>query len=233
MYLSLVEICEVRYPETLKYVAVINAPKIMPVIWSLVKPLLHEATTKKVKILGGNYKEVLLKLIDADVLPKCYGGNRTDPDGNPRCTTVINQGGMIPKEFYNQSEPDIKMTTSTIGRGSTLQLEYQITQPNSLLRWEFLSEDYDVGFGIYRRTIDSRQKASEMIEVLKTERANSQLVPEDGLLECEEVGTYVVRFDNSYSWARSKKIHYLIEILEPETKEESDDEEFIIASERM
>ena len=56
-------------------------------------------------------------------------------------------------------------------------------------RWEFLSEDYDVGFGIYRRTIDSRQKASEMIEVLKTERANSQLVPEDGLLECEEVGT--------------------------------------------
>ena len=32
---------------------------------------------------------MLLKLIDADVLPKSYGGNRTDPDGNPRCTTVV------------------------------------------------------------------------------------------------------------------------------------------------
>ena len=40
-------------------------------------------------LVAGNYKEVLLKLIDADVLPKCYGGNRTDPDGNPRCTTVV------------------------------------------------------------------------------------------------------------------------------------------------
>ena len=28
-----------------------------------------------------------------------------------------------------------------------------------------------------------------MKEMLKTERANSQLVPEDGILECEETGT--------------------------------------------
>ena len=26
----------------------------------------------------------------------------------------------------------------------------------------------------------------------------------------------VVRFDNTYSWTRSKKVHYVIEILEPD-----------------
>ena len=46
----------------------------------------------------------------------------------------VKQGGMIPKEFYNQAEPDIKMTTASIKRGSTLHLEYQIDIPNSLLR---------------------------------------------------------------------------------------------------
>lgn len=27
----------------------------------------------------------------------------------------------------------------------------------------------------------------------------------------------VLRFDNSYSWARSKKVFYIIEVLEPDT----------------
>lgn len=236
VYLTLVKVCEMRYPETLKFVAVINAPKFMPVIWSLVKPLLHEATVKKVRIFGGHYKDFLLKHIDPEVLPMNYGGTRTDPDGNPRCINTVKQGGMIPKEYYNQAEPDIKMTTASIKRGSTLHLEYQIDLPNSLLRWEFQTEGYDIGFGIYKRTMNCHQKASEMKEMLKTERANSQLVPEDGILECEETGTYVVRFDNSYSWARAKKVHYLIEVLEPKDKiekedEDDNDEEYAMANE--
>jgi len=32
----------------------------------------------------------------------------------------------------------------------------------------------------------------------------------------------VVRFDNTYSWARGKKIHYLIEVLEPESQNGDD-----------
>ena len=39
----------------------------------------------------GNYKDVLLKVIDPDNLPACYGGNQKDPDGNPRCITRVSQ----------------------------------------------------------------------------------------------------------------------------------------------
>lgn len=29
----------------------------------------------------------------------------------------------------------------------------------------------------------------------------------------------ILRFDNTYSWARAKKIHYLVEVLEPDTED--------------
>lgn len=64
----------------------------------------------------------------------------------------------------------------------------------------------------------------------------------------------VVRFDNTYSWARSKKVHYLIEVLEPESRNgnscgkknantnsstsldgqvDEDDDEFVMAQENI
>ncbi|XP_052799680.1 SEC14-like protein 2 isoform X1 [Mya arenaria] len=221
MYLTIVETAESKYPEVLKKVFVINSPKMFPVIWSVVRPFLHENTAKKVAVLAGNYQEALLKEIDADQLPMCYGGTLTDPDGDPRCRTHINQGGIIPKEYYNQAVPHSAMTCTTIGRGSTLQLEYEVHKPNSALRYEFLTEGYDVGFGVFRKSSRERLKAGDMETVLPTQRSNSHLVPEDGAVECDIPGIYVVRFDNTYSWARSKKLHYLIEVLEVSTRNSS------------
>ncbi|XP_052269922.1 SEC14-like protein 2 isoform X1 [Dreissena polymorpha] len=229
MYLAIVDAAESKYPEVLKRVFVINSPKFFPLIWSVVRPFLHENTAKKVLVLSGNYKEELLKEIDADQLPACYGGTLTDPDGNPRCVTHINQGGQVPKEYYNQSVPHGKMTTVSIGRGSSLQLEFEVHRPNSVLRYEFQTEDHDIGFGVFRKVTKERLRAEDMTTVLPTERSNCYLVPEDGVIECEEPGIYVVRFDNTYSWARSKKLHYLIEVLEvpsSKTGSQSPEEDF-------
>lgn len=38
-----------------------------------------------------SYKEDLLEVIGADVLPAFLGGNRTDPDGNPMCHTIVSK----------------------------------------------------------------------------------------------------------------------------------------------
>lgn len=38
---------------------------------------------------GGAWEKALLKKIDADVLPKHWGGTRVDPDGNPKCPSVV------------------------------------------------------------------------------------------------------------------------------------------------
>lgn len=57
--------------------AIINAPPSFTFIWSIVKPWLAKETVEKVDILGKDYKEVLLQIIDADNLPTTLGGNCT------------------------------------------------------------------------------------------------------------------------------------------------------------
>lgn len=54
--------------------AIVNAPSTFTAIWGIMKPWLAKETVAKVDILGSNYKDVLLKLIDADNLPSSLGG---------------------------------------------------------------------------------------------------------------------------------------------------------------
>lgn len=57
--------------------AIINAPSSFTFIWSMVKPWLAKETVEKVDILGKDYKEVLLQIVDGDNLPTTLGGNCT------------------------------------------------------------------------------------------------------------------------------------------------------------
>jgi hypothetical protein len=81
---------EANYPELLRRVFVINAPKILPILWSMVIPFMHQRTRDKIQVYGHDskqWKAALLADIDPDQLPVCYGGTMTDPDGNPNCIT--------------------------------------------------------------------------------------------------------------------------------------------------
>lgn len=57
--------------------AIVNAPSSFAFIWSVMKPWLSKETAEKVDILGSDYKDVLLDLVDADALPSTLGGNCT------------------------------------------------------------------------------------------------------------------------------------------------------------
>lgn len=65
---------QLRYPETMGKFYIINASWAFSVIWSMIKPWLDEVTVDKVEIVGGGYKEVLLKQIPKENLPKGLGG---------------------------------------------------------------------------------------------------------------------------------------------------------------
>ena len=60
--------------------AIINAPGTFTMIWNAVKPWLSKETAAKVDILGVNYQDVLLDLVDAENLPTSLGGNCTCND---------------------------------------------------------------------------------------------------------------------------------------------------------
>ncbi|XP_074247234.1 SEC14-like protein 2 isoform X3 [Saimiri boliviensis] len=181
---------EENYPETLKRLFVVKAPKLFPVAYNLIKPFLSEDTRKKIMVLGANWKEVLLKHISPDQVPVEYGGTMTDPDGNPKCKSKINYGGDIPKKYYVRDQLKQQYEHSVqISRGSSHQVEYEILFPGCVLRWQFMSDGADVGFGIFLKTkMGERQRAGEMTEVLPNQRYNSHLVPEDGTLTCSDPG---------------------------------------------
>ncbi|XP_016366116.1 SEC14-like protein 2 isoform X2 [Sinocyclocheilus rhinocerous] len=209
---------EENYPENLKKVLLIKAPKLFPIAYNLVKHFLHEETRQKIAVLGSNWKEVLRNYVDADQLPAVYGGSMTDPDGNPLCKTMLRYGGVVPKSYYVRDSIKVKYDQFiTISRGSSYQLDYEVLFPNCVLRWQFASEGSDIGFGLFLKTKGNETKKAEaMQEILPTERYNSHLVPEDGSYTCEESGIYVVRFDNTYSVLHSKKVSFTVDVLLPE-----------------
>lgn len=74
-----------HYPERSYVIFVVNAPMWFSFIWKLIKPLVHENTQKKVKILSKH--EVLKGLqehIDISQIPEYYGG-QLDFGGHDSC----------------------------------------------------------------------------------------------------------------------------------------------------
>lgn len=68
--------------------AIINAPSTFTLIWSVIRPWLAQETANKVDILGSNYREKLLELVDEESLPFVVGGKcRCEIEGSdaPRC----------------------------------------------------------------------------------------------------------------------------------------------------
>lgn len=67
------------YPELLGTMFIVNSPMLFSSAWSLIKPLLDEATVKKIHILGSSYKKQLQEYVDMDALPERLGGTSTEP----------------------------------------------------------------------------------------------------------------------------------------------------------
>ncbi|XP_043836249.1 SEC14-like protein 2 isoform X2 [Dromiciops gliroides] len=192
IYQEFFSILENNFPETVKHLIVVKAPKLFPVAYNLVKAFISEETRKKIVVLGANWKEDLQKFINPDQLPAEYGGTLKDPDGNPKYLTKIQYGGVIPKKYYLQNQMKMQYEhTVSISRGSSHQVELEILSPGCILRWQFLLDGPDIGVGIYLKTkMGERQRAKEMIEVLPTEKYHSHLVPEDGTLTCTRPGVW-------------------------------------------
>ncbi|XP_036624869.1 SEC14-like protein 2 isoform X2 [Trichosurus vulpecula] len=218
VYQEFFSVLENNFPETVKNLIVVKAPKLFPVAYNVVKAFISEETRKKIVVLGANWKEDLLKFINPDQLPVEYGGTLIDPDGNPKYLTKIKYGGVVPKKYYLQNQMKMQYEhTVSVHRRSSHQVETEILFPGCILRWQFMLDGLDIGVGIYLKTkMGEHQRAKDMIEVLPNQKYNSHLVPEDGTLTCTEPGVYVLRFDNTYSLVHSKKVSYTVEVLLPD-----------------
>ncbi|XP_074643835.1 SEC14-like protein 2 [Tubulanus polymorphus] len=217
---ELITMFEDHYPETLKVSYCINSPSIFPVAYKLVRPFLSDNTAKKIRVYGRKgWKECLLNEIDAEELPVFWGGTQVDEDGNPKCTNKICFGGEVPKSYYLHDRLQVNdgLTTVTVNRNATLQIECNVIEPNSAIRWHFFTDENDIRYGLILLSRTDKEDIKGIRPLIPFQRVNSHLVPEDGMVYCKIPGIYGFCFDNSYSWLRNKKLHYSIEVLLPDS----------------
>ncbi|XP_075921896.1 SEC14-like protein 2 [Petromyzon marinus] len=86
---------EANYPECLKRMYIVKAPRIFSLFYTLMTPIIGEGTKSKIQVLGSDWQEVLLSQIDASEVPEYYGGTRTGPDGDPRCGDKVRNTGTV------------------------------------------------------------------------------------------------------------------------------------------
>ncbi|GIY88958.1 retinal-binding protein [Caerostris extrusa] len=209
-----------NYPERIKAIYFINVSFYFTLVFNVVKTVLAAALLGKIRCYssGDDWQRALLERIDADVLPAFLGGNRTDPDGNPRCFTVIKQPRKIPESYYlvNSEKrlsrcPDANKLTVT--RLSKEVCTCEVQEPGSYLEWEFETKSKDIGFAVYYK--DKYSKDNKPVEVVPKQRIDTCYDPEKGFFKCDKVGTYICVFDNSYSWIYSKELFYKIKVTAP------------------
>jgi len=210
LYLHLVRTLEDNYPEFVKHLIVVNAPKIFPIFFKICKPLISDDMNKKLRVYGSDYQSEILKVIDAEELPAFLGGKQVGPGDDKFCSHKIRAGGLVPESYYLKDKIDTtEFESTTVGAGCKLVLKVPIDQPNCVIRWEFMTAGKDISFGVNVIPEGSDKQTT----VLPVKRVQCHMVPEDGSVVCEQLGTYVIMFDNSYSWTKSKKLKYNIEAL--------------------
>ncbi|GFX13380.1 SEC14-like protein 2 [Trichonephila clavipes] len=218
LFVKGIQIFQDNYPEFLKNIYIINASVYFTIVFPIIKRILSGALLDKIIVYGKEgWKEVLINVIDADVLPKFLGGNRTDPDGSPLCNTFLVHAGMIPEKYYltkdfSKIAEKEGATYITVEKQSKFQVPIYIQYADSILNWEYEVKINDIGFGLIAETKSSDLLEKELIPIHKV---LTELKSETGMYRCKEAGTYYIIFDNSYSWFSSKEIYYRTWVTNP------------------
>ncbi|KAK5866560.1 hypothetical protein PBY51_020743 [Eleginops maclovinus] len=151
--LRIIEVVEANYPETLGRLLILRAPRVFPVLWTLVSPFIDENTRKKFLIYAGNDYQGpggLVDYIDKEIIPDFLAGE---------CMCEVPEGGLVPKSMYRTAEEleteDVRLWTETIYqsasvfKGAPHELLIEIIDASSVITWDFDMCKGDVVFNIY------------------------------------------------------------------------------------
>ncbi|XP_050026706.1 SEC14-like protein 2 [Dermacentor andersoni] len=205
---------EDQYPECVEKFIVINAPSFFPMLWKFLRTLMTQRTADKFEVYGkeDGWKERLLEIVDAEILPAHWGGNMLGPDGDPMCRHKVNYGGRFEEgattASYDSVFDEKDAQQQTIGRRDRWELPVDVAEAGARLNWRFQTAAGDLAFGL-------RNHCGQSLVPLQRLGACS-LVPQEGTWHCVTPGTYVLEFDNTYSWLNDKTLAYIVNVDYPE-----------------
>ncbi|XP_077488922.1 SEC14-like protein 4 isoform X2 [Amblyomma americanum] len=210
---------EDNYPEILEKAYIINTPRFFPILWKVLRPFLTQRTADKVAIYGmDGWRKNIFERLNPDGVPQHWGGNMVGPDGDPRCSHLICPGGEVPPSYREELAKrrlsrEVGATVRSIDRRGRWELPVRVENSGEQLSWSFQTATGDLAFGVrYEPPCSGGNAVREYL--IETHRVSScSLLPERGRLVCHKPGTYILEFDNSYSWVHGKTLSYIIEVL--------------------
>ena len=209
-----IRIMSENFPEVMAKIRVINAPWAFTVAWKMIKPLLHPRIIKKIKILGkGNYQEEILKDVPVNQLPKCYGGNL-----DILMPALVSEGSDVDEITISRSSMEmIHFPINDITK-SKLSFQFQCNSGDITLIFEYfpcILDDSKEFEELYEQIMD------DAYEVKRVERKDSGVINLSIPNEEEKhggkgivSGYVIIKFDNSFSWLKSKTVKYNINAID-------------------
>ncbi|XP_046681100.1 SEC14-like protein 1 isoform X2 [Homalodisca vitripennis] len=152
--LRIIEIVEANYPETLGRVLIIRAPRVFPILWTLVSTFIDDTTRSKFLFYGGNDYQGqggISHYIPDEYIPDFLGG---------QCKTKVLEGGLVPKGLY-LTEGELEregghMTDDTIyhsvslSKGQVHEVLVTVEDSGCVITWDFDVMRQDVMFTVLR-----------------------------------------------------------------------------------
>ncbi|KAG1670153.1 SEC14-like protein 1 [Nymphon striatum] len=145
--LRIIEIVEANYPETLGRVFIVKAPRVFPILWTLVSTFINEDTKSKFMFHSGTEcfctpgSGGLVDYIERSEIPDFLGGE---------CKAPICGGGLIPKTMYMSEEEYEKMRCEdnplcedsiyqsvSLSKGQVHEIVIQNDDIGSVICWDF------------------------------------------------------------------------------------------------
>lgn len=152
--LRIIQIVEANYPETMGRVLIVRAPRVFPILWTIVSTFIDENTRSKFLFYGGkDYLQPggLLDYIPKELIPDFLGGP---------CKSFVHEGGLVPKSLYvsgafteREGDPlseDSIYRSVSLGKGQVHEVIVPNRDPQSVLTWDFDVLRHDIAFTVYR-----------------------------------------------------------------------------------
>merc|ERR1719412_2389360 len=179
--LHIIEICEANYPETLGRVLIIRAPRVFPILWTLVCPLIDETSRAKFLFYATDGQRGdqlaaqsagLRDYLHEDKIPDWLGGLAQIP---------IPEGGLVPKSFYMSSQEFEKDQSPgphlienyhslSLNKGQVHEVLIENTDKGSVITWDFDVMKHDVMFCVFRTVEAIKKKGGSTSGVAKEKK---------------------------------------------------------------
>jgi len=187
------------YPESLEAAFMVNTPASFTVAWNMFSPLFNARTRARIHMLGSDYQTQLLGYVEMDTIRQLVqlGG-----DEGP-----VGEGGR---------------GSITVAAGKRCE-QSVVVAPEQKVKWHFELQSHDLNFhvsfvqstsadarsvprGLHRFVTLIRSEPTKLLAKTKFSSGSHS-----GECVAPDAGVMIFTFDNHFSWARSKSLHFEIQ----------------------